>query len=65
MPNPVLSGSLVSPSLLAILMDMKYNKMMPLYRQEKAFEELGIDIPRQNMGFLGNQRLRKVSKTFI
>ncbi len=49
MPNPVLPGSLVSPSLLAILMDMKYNKMMPLYRQEKAFEELGIDIPRQNM----------------
>lgn len=49
LPNPVLSGSLVSPSLLAILMDMKYNKMMPLYRQEKAFEELGIDIPRQNM----------------
>ncbi len=49
LPNPVLAGSLVSPSLLAILMDMKYNKMMPLYRQEKAFEELGIDIPRQNM----------------
>jgi len=47
--NPVLAGSLVSPSLLAILMDMKYNKMMPLYRQEKAFEELGIDLPRQNM----------------
>lgn len=49
LPNPVLAGSLVSPSLLAILMDMKYNKMMPLYRQEKAFEELGIDLPRQNM----------------
>lgn len=49
MPKPVLPGSLVSPSLLAVLMDMKYNKMMPLYRQEKSFEELGIDIPRQNM----------------
>ncbi len=48
-PNPVLPGSLVSPSLISILMDMKYNKMMPLYRQEKSFEELGIDIPRQNM----------------
>lgn len=48
-PNPVLPGSLVSPSLLSILIDMKYNKMMPLYRQEKAFEELGIDISRQNM----------------
>lgn len=49
MPKPVLAGSLLSPSLLAVLMDMKYNKMMPLHRQEKAFEELGIDIPRQNM----------------
>lgn len=48
-PKPVLPGSLLSPSLLAILMDMKYNKMMPLYRQEKSFEELGIDISRQNM----------------
>lgn len=49
MPKPVLPRSLLSPSLLAILMDMKYNKMMSLYRQEKSFEELGIDIPRQNM----------------
>lgn len=49
MPKPVLPGSLLSPSLLAVLMDMKYNKMMPLYRQEKSFEELGIDISRQNM----------------
>jgi transposase len=48
-PNPVLPGSLVSPSFLAILMDMKYNKMLPLYRQEKAFEEIGVDISRQNM----------------
>ena len=47
--NTVLPSSLVNPSLLSILMDMKYNKMLPLYRQEKSFEELWIDIPRQNI----------------
>ena len=49
MPNPVLPGSMVSPSLLATIMDMKYNKMMPLYRQEQSFVDFGIDISRQNM----------------
>jgi transposase len=49
MPNPVLPGSMVSPSLLATIMDMKYNKMMALYRQEQSFVDYGIDISRQNM----------------
>ncbi|MCT4621261.1 MAG: IS66 family transposase [Marinisporobacter sp.] len=49
-PNAVLPKSLVSPSLLAFIMDKKYREAMPLYRQEKGFENLGIDIPRQNMG---------------
>lgn len=48
-PNPVLPGSLVGPSLLAYLMDNKYNKAIPLYRQEKDFINYGIDISRQNM----------------
>ena len=33
MPNPVISGSMVSPSLLAF-MEKKYNQAIPLYRQE-------------------------------
>ena len=49
MPKPVLPGSMVSPSLLATILDMKYNKMMPLYRQEQSFVDFGIDISRQNM----------------
>ncbi|TCO70656.1 IS66 family transposase [Marinisporobacter balticus] len=49
MPKPVLPGSMVSPSLLATIIDMKYNKMMPLYRQEQSFVDFGIDISRQNM----------------
>ncbi|SHK22789.1 transposase [Geosporobacter subterraneus DSM 17957] len=49
MPKPVLPGSMVSPSLLATILDMKFNKMMPLYRQEQSFVDFGIDISRQNM----------------
>ena len=49
MPNPVLPGSMLSPSLIATILDMKYNKMMPLYRQEQSFVDFGIDISRQNM----------------
>ena len=49
MPNPVLPGSMVSPSLLAYIIENKYNKALPLYRQEDAFVNFGIDISRQNM----------------
>ncbi len=49
MPKPVLSGSMVSPSLLAFIMEKKYNQALPLYRQEKSFIDFGIDISRQNM----------------
>ncbi len=48
-PKPVIPGSLASPSLLAFIMDKKYAQAQPLYRQEKAFENFGIDISRQNM----------------
>lgn len=48
-PKPVIPGSLVSPSLLAFIMDKKYVQSQPLYRQEKAYENFGIDISRQNM----------------
>ncbi len=48
-PNPVLPGSFVSPSLLAFIIDNKYRQSLPLYRQEEAFKNYGIDITRQNM----------------
>lgn len=48
-PKPVLEGSMVSPSLLAFIMEQKYNQALPLYRQEKSFVNFGIDISRQNM----------------
>mgnify|MGYP001224404584 CR=1 FL=1 len=49
MPEPVISGSFVSPSLLAYLMYQKYSAALPLDRQEKIFRDYGIEISKQNM----------------
>lgn len=49
MPNPVLKGSFVSPSLLAYIMNRKYSEAVPLYRQEQQFKNFGIDLSRQNL----------------
>lgn len=49
MPNPVLKGSFVSPSLLAYIMNRKYSEAVPLYRQEQQFNNFGIDLSRQNL----------------
>lgn len=47
--NPVIKGSIASPSIIAYIMSQKFVNAMPLYRQEKEFERLGINISRQNM----------------
>ena len=49
MPAPVLPGSLVSPSLMAHIMSQKYVESMPLYRQEKQFLRLGVELSRQTL----------------
>ena len=49
MPNPVLPGSFVSPSLMAYIMNRKYSEAIPLYRQEQQFKNFGIDLSRQNL----------------
>lgn len=49
MPNPVLKGSFVSPSLLSYIMNRKYSEAVPLYRQEQQFKNFGIDLSRQNL----------------
>ncbi len=49
MPNPVLKGSLVSPSVLAYVMTQKYLNSMPLYRQEQQFKYERIELSRQNL----------------
>lgn len=50
MPNPVLPKGIVSPSLLAFIMNNKYTLgLPPLYRQEQEFSRIGIPVNRQNM----------------
>lgn len=49
MPNPVLPGSLASPSALAYIMSQKFVDGLPLYRQEKQMERFGVDLSRQTM----------------
>ena len=49
MPVPVLSGSLVSPSLMAFVMNRKFVEAIPLYRQEQQFSYFGIELSRQTL----------------
>lgn len=47
--EPVIKGSMASPSIVSYIMSQKYVNAMPLYRQEKEFERLGINLSRQTM----------------
>ena len=49
MPEPVLKGSLASPSAMAYVMSQKYVDAMPLYRQEQQLARLGIELSRQTL----------------
>jgi transposase len=45
-PNPVIKKGYASPSAVAHTMVSKYVDGVPLYRQEKQFERLGLEISR-------------------
>jgi transposase len=49
MPAPVLPGSLVSPSLMAFVMNRKFVEAIPLNRQEQQFSYFGVDLSRQTL----------------
>ncbi len=49
MPNPVLPGSIASPSAMAHIMNQKYVLGLPLYRQEQELKRLGMCLSRQTM----------------
>ena len=48
-PKALIPKSLVSPSLMAYILNQKYTLALPLYRQEQEFKRLGISLSRQNL----------------
>ena len=49
MPEPVIKGSLASPSAIAHIAVQKYVNAVPLYRQEQEFLRQGFSLSRQTM----------------
>lgn len=49
MPEQLLPKSIATPGLLSHIIISKYADHLPLYRQEKIFERLGIELKRQTM----------------
>ncbi len=48
-PPQAIPKSMASPSLLAHVAVSKYADALPLYRQEKMFERIGVDLPRSTL----------------
>jgi transposase len=48
-PEPVIKGSIASPSAIATIAIQKYRDSVPLYRQSAALLQVGVDLSRQTM----------------
>jgi transposase len=48
-PLNIMPGSIASPDLLSFIFVQKYCDYLPYYRQEAAFERIGVNLSRQNM----------------
>lgn len=49
LPKPLIDHSFASPSLVAWVMYQKYANAVPLYRQEKDWHQIGLDLDRTTM----------------
>ncbi len=49
LPAQPIAKSLASPGLLAHVTVSKYQDALPLYRQEKILQRIGVDIPRATL----------------
>ena len=49
MKDSIIYKSFASPSLLSYIIDNKFNKALPLYRQEVMFSQIGLKLSRQTM----------------
>jgi transposase len=48
-PANIIPGSIATPELLSYVFTKKYCDYVPFYRQEAAFERIGVSLSRQNM----------------
>ena len=48
-PKPAIANSLGSPSIIAEIIRLKFIQKVPAYRQEEYWQQLGLDISRENM----------------
>jgi transposase len=48
-PGNIMPGSIASPDLLSFIFVRKYCDYLPFYRQEAAFQRIGVELSRQNM----------------
>ena len=48
-PKALIPKSLVSPSIMAYIMNQKYTNAMPLYRQEQEFKRYDVNLTRQDL----------------
>jgi transposase len=49
-PNQPFPKSIARAGLVASVIDAKFNRHLPLYRQEGIFKTMGVDISRTNLG---------------
>jgi transposase len=49
-PENIIPGSIATPELLSYIFTKKYCDYVPYYRQEGAFQRIGVELSRQNMG---------------
>jgi transposase len=59
-PGNIMPGSIASPDLLSFIFVQKYCDYLPFYRQEAAFERIGVEISRQNMSNWQQKSCEKV-----
>lgn len=48
-PKALVPKSLVSPSVMAYIMNQKFVNALPLYRQEQEFKRMDVSLSRQNL----------------
>lgn len=49
LPEQFIPQGIATPGLISAVIDAKFNRHMPLYRQEDEFKSLGVEISRANL----------------